>query len=150
MKSRYYTQNNRNSIDSMMTPMIDVVFLLLVFFLTTSSFQKLEKLLPSAVSAESTSESGGTSDEPPAPTESDISDCVVKIAREGNTLRYRFNDDAVPALDALAERLRSVIRIRPDVPIIIDPDDAILAGEALRVYDLAKAQGALAVYMVAR
>jgi hypothetical protein len=40
--------------------------------------------------------------------------------------------------------------VRADVPIIVDPEDSILAGDALGVYDIAKRSGASAVYMVAR
>ena len=48
MKTNYSNPRGRTSLDNMMTPMIDVVFLLLIFFLTTASFQRLEKLLPSS------------------------------------------------------------------------------------------------------
>ena len=39
-------------IDKAMTPMIDVVFLLLVFFVWTASFQIIEHVLPSKMSAQ--------------------------------------------------------------------------------------------------
>jgi biopolymer transport protein ExbD len=150
VKTRFGNSTGRARIDSVMTPMIDVVFLLLIFFLATSSFQRIEKLMPSAVSAESNSQGQGNQDQPPPPTESDLSDCVIKISRDGKELQYRFNDAPIASLKDLAERMRSVIAIRPDVPIIVDPEDSVSAGDALRVYDLAKAQGSLTVYMVAR
>jgi biopolymer transport protein ExbD len=46
MKAVYHRNDNRRP-DVMMTPMIDVVFLLLVFFLATASFDRLEQILPS-------------------------------------------------------------------------------------------------------
>ena len=97
MKTNYTNPRGRTSLDSMMTPMIDVVFLLLVFFLTTSSFQRLEKLL-----------------------------------------------------QEIQDRLQGILKVRADVPIIVDPDDSILAGDALHVYDMVKRAGASALYMVAR
>lgn len=150
MKTRYFDRAKRASMDSMMTPMIDVVFLLLVFFLTTSSFQRVEKLLPSSVSADSTSPMGGNSEQPPSEAASDVSDCVIRISRVGTGLQYRFNDAPMPTLEALVQRMQAVIRIRPDVPIVVDPDDAVTAGEALQIYDLAKGSGGAAVFMVAR
>ena len=77
---------------------------------------------------------------------------MIKINRpEGiGGLQYRFNDTPIASLQELSSRLRAVIRVRPDVPIVVDPEDSISAGDALRVYDLAKSNGALAVYMVAR
>ncbi|GIW98073.1 MAG: hypothetical protein KatS3mg111_1406 [Pirellulaceae bacterium] len=50
--------------DVAMTPMIDVIFLLLVFFLATSSFRAVEKLLPSGVT-EFAPVAGTASGEPP-------------------------------------------------------------------------------------
>jgi biopolymer transport protein ExbD len=150
MKTRYFDRTKRTSLDSMMTPMIDVVFLLLVFFLTTSSFQRLEKLLPSSVSAESMNQAGGNSEQQPPEAASDVSDCVIQISRVGTELQYRFNDTPMPTLAALVQRMQGVIRVRPDVPIVVDPADAVTAGEALQVYDLAKGSGAAAVFMVGR
>ena len=47
---RTHRRLQRRAVSLNMTPMIDVIFLLLVFFLATSSFQVVEKLLPSSVS----------------------------------------------------------------------------------------------------
>ncbi|MEI6524741.1 MAG: biopolymer transporter ExbD [Planctomycetota bacterium] len=150
MKTNYTNPRGRTSLDSMMTPMIDVVFLLLVFFLTTSSFQRLEKLLPSSVSARSDSTLGESQDTPPSPPQEDIHDCVIKITRQGNQLEYQWNGLAVGSLQEIQDRLQGILKVRADVPIIVDPDDSILAGDALHVYDMVKRAGASALYMVAR
>jgi biopolymer transport protein ExbD len=134
----------------MMTPMIDVVFLLLVFFLTTASFQRLEKLLPSSVSAKSDTTLGESKDTPPSPPQEDIHDCVIKIKAQGDQIEYQWNGLVVTSLQDIQERLVAILNVRADVPIIVDPEDSILAGDALRVYDTAKRAGATAVYMVAR
>ncbi|MFN5850466.1 MAG: ExbD/TolR family protein, partial [Pirellulaceae bacterium] len=39
----------QGALDLMMTPMIDVVFLLLVYFIATTSFQKPENQMPTGV-----------------------------------------------------------------------------------------------------
>ena len=150
MKTNYSNPRGRTSIDSMMTPMIDVVFLLLVFFLTTASFQRLEKLLPSSVSAQSESNLGQSQEAPPTPPQEDIHDCVIKIKRTGDGIEYQWNGLAVGSIQEIDQRLRGILKVRADVPIIVDPEDAILAGDALRVYDTAKRAGATALYMVAR
>jgi biopolymer transport protein ExbD len=150
MKTYFSSQKDRSAFDSTMTPMIDVVFLLLIFFLTTASFQKLEQLLPSAVSAESQSQAGNKADELPKPTDSDLSDCVIKIAIEGDRIRYRLNDEQIESLDVLAGRMKAIISIRPDLPLVIDPSDEVPARDAIRVYDFARGFGSLAVYMVGR
>lgn len=150
MKTNYSNPRGRTSLDSMMTPMIDVVFLLLVFFLTTASFQRLEKLLPSSVSAKSDTTLGESQDTPPIPPQEDIHDCVIKIKAQGDQIEYQWNGLVVKSLQDIQERLAAILNVRADVPIIVDPEDSILAGDALRVYDTAKRAGATAVYMVAR
>jgi biopolymer transport protein ExbD len=150
MKSNYQTRSGRPSVDSMMTPMIDVVFLLLIFFLTTSSFQRLEQMLPSAVSAASSDQAAGTA---PLvePTEAfEIRDTVIKIQLEDGRIRYRLNGQPIDAIDVLSQRIAAITRIRSDAPIIIEPEDAVPAGQAIRIYDLAKASGSMAVYLVGR
>jgi biopolymer transport protein ExbD len=134
----------------MMTPMIDVVFLLLVFFLTTASFQRIEKLLPSAVSSSSDSTLGESQSQPPTPPQEDIHDCVIKIKANGDRIEYQWNGLAVESLERIDDRLKAILKVRADVPIIVDPEDTIRAGDALEVYDLAKRAGATALYMVAR
>ena len=46
-RPRETVQSGPTDIDAAMTPMIDVVFLLLVFFVWTASFQIIEQALPS-------------------------------------------------------------------------------------------------------
>jgi biopolymer transport protein ExbD len=150
MKTTYTNPRGRTSLDSMMTPMIDVVFLLLVFFLTTASFQRPEKLLPGAVSAESHSISGQNDSPMEVPPVDDLSDCVIKIRLQEGKLAYRWNDVPVESLEALRQRIAATLQVRADIPIIVDPEDDVLAGDALRVYDIAKRFGALSVFMVAR
>jgi biopolymer transport protein ExbD len=150
MKTNYSNPRGRSSLESMMTPMIDVVFLLLVFFLTTASFQRLEKLLPSSVSAQSDQTLGQAQDTPPTPPQEDIHDCVIKIKAQGDRLEYQWNGLAIATIDEIEQRLKSILKVRADIPIIVDPEDSVLAGDALRLYDLSKRAGATAVYMVAR
>ena len=70
-------QGSDTDMDSAMTPMIDVVFLLLVFFVWTASFQIVEQILPSEMSAQFGSDSSDQVDPPPP---KDFEDVVVKIA----------------------------------------------------------------------
>ena len=150
MRTNYSNPRGRSSLDSMMTPMIDVVFLLLVFFLTTASFQRLEKLLPSSVSAQSESTLGTSQDTPPTPPQEDIHDCVIKIKAQAGQLEYHWNGLVVGSVEEIERRLRSILKVRADIPIIVDPEDTVLAGDALQVYDISKRAGATSVFMVAR
>jgi biopolymer transport protein ExbD len=156
VKTSFSNRSKQTSIDSVMTPMIDVVFLLLIFFLTTSSFQKVEKMLSSAAAGapEKSSQGNNPQDVPPE-SMTDLSDVVVEIripplpAAVG-TLSFLINSESVADAQTLAARLGSILKIRSDVPIVIDPEDKVPAGDAIRIYDIARGLGGTKVYLVAR
>lgn len=150
MKTTYGNESSRPTVDSMMTPMIDVVFLLLIFFLTTSSFQKLEKQLPSASATSPETAKSGSASQSSAAEPTDLSDLVIKISQREGKLRYFLQNEDIDSLEQIASRLNSILKVRNDVPIIIDPEDSVPAGEAIRVYDLIRANGSISVFLVAR
>lgn len=152
MKTVFGHSRDGSSVDSMMTPMIDVVFLLLIFFLTTSSFQKLEKQLPTASATPPDSQAtGANSDQLPPPAPTDFNDIVIKLhQREGGGVSYKLQNQEVTSLDELSKRMIAILKARSDVPIIIDPDRGVEAGEAILVYDLIRRQGSLSVFLVAK
>ena len=74
MKRASIFNQRRDGLDVKMPPMLDVVFLLLIFFVWTASFQIVEQVLPSSVS-EQAGAGEPTNDPPP---EADFPD----LARE--------------------------------------------------------------------
>ena len=64
--------------DATMTPMIDVVFQLMIFFVCTASFNLTEFVLPSRITAQET----GGSDAPLDPQEADLERIVLAAARQ--------------------------------------------------------------------
>jgi biopolymer transport protein ExbD len=151
MRTVYNEGGNRSSFDSMMTPMIDVVFLLLIFFLTTSSFQKVEKQLPSASATPPEGAPLGNEQTPLPPTNlSDFNDIVIKMSVRNGVIAYRVQDQEAESFADLRSRLAAILKVKSDINIIIDPDRNVEAGEAIRVYDLIRSQGSLSVYLVAK
>jgi len=137
----------------MMTPMIDVVFLLLIFFLTTSSFEIVEQLLPSGISDQGIVANGQSEDLPPPEDVTDINDCIVKIRTQPGDVqgyRYELNGAVIAGPEAISQRLRAILSVRADVPIIVDPDDKVSIAKAVEIYDRARAAGGLRVYFAAR
>jgi hypothetical protein len=61
-----------------------------------------------------------------------------------------WNGIPTDSLESLKGQVQAILSVRPDVPIIVDPEDSVSAGDALRIYDIAKRYGALSVFMVAR
>lgn len=109
-----------------MTAMIDIIFLLLLFFVLSSSFvlqpgMKVE--LPRTV----------TQDHPVR------KDLILIIARDR---RIFLNNDQVP-LESLWGRLIEELKAQPQGVIVIRADRGVPHGLVVRVMDVAKQAGAL-------
>lgn len=139
----------RKPIELMMTPMIDVIFLLLVFFLTTSSFQVLEQLMPSAVS-EASSTSGSSDQPPPVPTQDAVDQVIVQLKLVGAQPVANVNGSDLPEFSQLKQRLRALSIARADVPVIIDPAGEVPAKDVIVAYDWARQVGLSRVYLATR
>ncbi|MDB4331609.1 biopolymer transporter ExbD [bacterium] len=135
------------SIELKMTPMIDVVFLLLVFFLWTSSFDLPEFDLPSAIA---TPPKGGLeSDQAPLNVEA-YDEIIIRLRSQEANLEIQFNGEPMESLDQLAERLSAILELGVQPPVIIDPHEDLTMNIAVRVYDLARFAGADRVLFAAR
>jgi biopolymer transport protein ExbD len=105
-----------------LTPLIDTVFILLIFFILTTTFSKpvLEVVLAKADSAS-------------------IQDvvqekCTVTITKDGRIL---FDDEAIPP-EEIATRLETLPK---DAPIVFNVDTGAQFGLFVLVLDAAKGQG---------
>ncbi len=109
-----------------MTAMIDIIFLLLLFFVLSSSFvlqQGLKIELPRTVTQEH-------------PVRKDL---ILIIARDK---RVFLNNDQV-SLQSLWGRLVEELKVQPEGTIIIRADIGVPHGLVVRVMDIAKQAGAL-------
>ena len=131
-----FNRSNRN-MDVAMTPMIDVVFLLLVFFVWTASFQAVEYLMPSRLS----NMTGGTSETEVSPELLDLEQVVVRLVNDNGQLSWLVNDEPLSDLQQVETRLSQVAAIRNDLPVIVDPDPIVSIGDVIDVYDAATVAG---------
>jgi biopolymer transport protein ExbD len=122
-----------------MTPMIDVVFLLLIFFVWTASFHIVEHILPSSVSETV----GGDSPSPnePPPPEADFHDVVVRVLWSDGRVSWRVGDEVLGDLAGVESKLARIFRANSEAPVIIDPDNATPLGDVIDVYDLSRRVG---------
>jgi biopolymer transport protein ExbD len=114
-------RNKTNGLN--LTPLIDIVFLLLVFFLLTTHFIEEDGIgvrLPSAASV----------------TTRDRNEVAVAITREGDL----FVEGQRLGLDALAEKLGTMIK--DDTTIVIRGDRDVPLQTAVSVMETAKKAGA--------
>ncbi|MDA1051479.1 MAG: biopolymer transporter ExbD [Planctomycetota bacterium] len=131
--------DRREPLDVKMTPMIDVVFLLLIFFVWTASFHIVEHILPSSVSEIRGSESLSPNEPPPA--EADFHDVVVRVLWEDGRVGWRVGGEMLDDLAAVEAKLAGIYRANAEAPVIIDPDNATPLGHVIDVYDLSRRVG---------
>ncbi len=139
----------RRPLEIMMTPMIDVIFLLLIFFLTTSSFQLVEQLLPSGVSKMNMA-AGDALEQPLEPTQDMLEQVIIELRIAEAGVNAKLNGVALASLDELPARLQAMSQIRPDVPVIIDPDAKVKAMDVIAAYDWSRQAGLTRVYLATR
>jgi biopolymer transport protein ExbD len=115
--------NDSAATDVNMTPMIDCVFLLLIFFLVASTLRKPDELvrlnLPEAASAQAQ----------PTPREA----VVIAIDQAGQT----FLDGRPTDLPAVVARVRAA----PDQPVRIRADERVAYQHVMRVIDQLQLNG---------
>ena len=138
-------RGNDTDLDSAMTPMIDVVFLLLVFFVWTASFTIVEHILDSEMSAQTGSEPTENV-EPPPPK--DFDDVVVQIDWDGQEPSWSINGQPLGSLEALGKQLATISKLQPQssMPenspkVILDPRPLVPLGVVIEAYDVAKLAG---------
>jgi len=130
-----------------MTPMIDVVFLLLVFFVWTSSFELPEFDLPSAIAEPP---AGGTQIANELPPTEVFDEIVIRLLLQDANPVIELNGQRVADIAALRTRLAEIIALGVQPPVIVDPAEQITMKSAVQVYDAARAAGADRVLFAAQ
>mgnify|MGYP002526375714 FL=1 len=122
-----------------MTPMIDVVFLLLIFFVWTSSFNVVEYALQSNVS-DATAGAGTAPSERP-PEEVDFHEVVVRIMWIDGQPGWSINDRPIPALEDVRSHLAAIFLVNQKAPVIIHPDGDTPLNHVIAIYDMTRLIG---------
>lgn len=122
-----------------MTPMIDMVFLLIIFFVWTSGFDVAEKLLPTRLSPNSSKTGQGVTLEPTP--EQDFDPVIVRIRRVEGQSVWEVNGAPVGSLQELESQFRELAGLISSAPVSIIPSGDVPIGDAIDVYDAARASG---------
>jgi biopolymer transport protein ExbD len=123
-------------VEIQMSPLIDVIFLLLIFYAVTTQFVNDERLKLKLPEAE-TAESVGTNREEMPPE--------VKVAHDGTIW---INDQIVPEAE-LETQMRRLVERAPDDGIILKGDKGADYGVVVHVLDVARKVGAKGIQMSA-
>ncbi len=130
------SQIDRHGIDVKMTPMIDVVFLLLIFFVCTASFQIPEEILPAGLVALS-----GSSVDVEIELEPDLEQVIVKIGYQEGRATWLVNERPYDSLAQVRSVLAAVAEIDAGVPVILDVEGTVPLGNVIDVYDVCRLVG---------
>ncbi len=136
-RASIYTEERRD-LDVKMTPMIDVVFLLLVFFIWTASFRISEQILPSSVSSATGTQPAETDTPPP---EEDFDEVVIRVLWAEDAPQWRVNGTPVASIDEVRRTLAALAAIKADAPVIVHPDPEVPLGHVIDIYDITRLEG---------
>jgi biopolymer transport protein ExbD len=122
-----------------MTPMIDVVFLLLIFFVCASIGQIPESLMPTPLNSGST-DSTEQADIPKPQLEVWVKLRRVDAPDESFT-RAEVDEELYEDWTELRTTLRALAAMAPEIPVILDIGPAVPVGDLVDIYDTCRAAG---------
>lgn len=128
---------NGNPLATAMMPMIDVVFLLLVFFLCTASFEEPEQNLAASLSIVSLTPGAGADTTPP-----ELDDVTLVGSSFNGVTTWTVNAGRSTTDEAeLAELLRQLATIDRGLPVTIDAGPTVPMRDVVGAYDAARSAG---------
>jgi len=130
--------DREHDVNSTMTPMIDVVFLLLIFFVWTAGTQIVEYILPGQMSAQLGSQETEITE--PLP-EQDFDQVVIRVRWDGKLPDWTINEQGMESIQDVSNTLSALAAVNIDAPIIVYPDPNVPIGFVIEVYDQAKLCG---------
>jgi biopolymer transport protein ExbD len=134
-----YSRDSAARFDSNMTPMIDVVFQLLIFFVCTANFQKQEESLAATPRFAPQAGGGGAAVDRPPPELEDLQQVELNITRSAGATRWTVNSDVCRSLAEVRARLAALAKIaqyKTIVPVVLDAADDVPMADAIDAYDL--------------
>lgn len=125
------TRRQNSGANAAMTPMIDVIFLLLIFFVCASALQHREASLPAQLSSGSLTSNQTVTAE--VPTEQ----AYIYLRRAGSEKTVaEMNGTVFEDLTGLETQLQALGELSKEVPVILDIGPEVPFGDLIRVYDL--------------
>ena len=132
---KYNSPNYRHAEIRVMTPMIDVVFLLLVFFVCTANFKPPEGILPMDTPLPGTVSAKVVL---PDPVNMDV--VLIKIIFE-KELHWQVADNLCTSLQEVQNILQSIQDVKADIPVIIESTDNVPMENVIDTYDICRRTG---------
>ena len=118
-----------------MTPMIDVIFQLLIFFVCASAGQLQEAHLPTELAP------GSVESVNPVVVERPFGEVWLRLHRRADEAQQaertivELNDREYSDDQALRQTLLALAETTPEIPVILDIDGPVPVGDVVRIYD---------------
>ena len=120
-----------------MTPMIDVVFLLLVFFICASVGSTADKLLPAELNGDSSSSMEAVASAEPETWEHPPVQIRIEPSVAGNNpIAVFLDEEPLPGINILSQRLTLLGTADPSTRIILNVNDDVEVQQFILIYDL--------------
>jgi len=126
MQLRFQSKHSNRRYAISMTPLIDVIFLLMIFFLMTINFQKPEGVLDNRLPQLGTK----TSEDPTKDWET--VKLRIKMTRASGELRIHLQDRVLSSYDELGRYLE---QLPSDILIVIEPENNVPYKHVIGVYN---------------
>ena len=130
---RIPSHHGRIDTDVAMTPMIDVVFLLLIFFICTASFQAAEELLPMGLAVGDGASAAAANDTP-----ADSRRILIGATHANGATHWLVNERLCPSLVEVRQVLQAAAESDRTLPVVLDVAGEVPLGDMIDVYDLCR------------
>ena len=116
-----------------MTPLIDVVFQLLIFFICASTGHMKELLLPTDFRA------GDVGTATPVEREKPLGEVWIRLKRSNDRTTALLEEREFDDLTQLTATLKTLAGIAPEIPVNLDIEGEVPLGDVIHVYDACRA-----------
>ena len=127
-----FKQHRTKPAELQMTPIIDVIFLLLIFFMCTAHFYPPEEILPM-----NTTLPGSLAAEVVLPDPVNLDTVLIQIFFDPKT-RWKIEGNQCSTLHEVENILWLLRKAKPDIPVIIESADVVPVEKVIDVYDLCR------------
>jgi biopolymer transport protein ExbD len=128
--------DNKQRGDQLMTPLIDVVFLLLIFFVCTASFQIAEFSLPTNLAV-----AGAVEVPVEPPTEQPLERIVIKLQGGAGAVAWLVNERPYATVDGVRQVLAALAQVDASLPVVLDSAGEVPLGDVIDTYDICRLSG---------
>jgi biopolymer transport protein ExbD len=126
-------QADEDGLEVDLSPLIDVIFLLLIFFVLTTSFSQEKQL---------------QIERPSASTGSDVDSEPLRVALDSKGVAFVNGSEVAPWL--LQARVEAILRGRPGTEVLLIADERVPSGRMVEVIDQCRLAGASNVAIATR